>query len=234
MNLTPELVALVHRHVEDTGPDPGRQPLTEEDYEQLVSTLLATRPTGSPVWVFAYGSLLWKPGFTHVEEQSGRLIGWHRSFCFSQKRFRGTPDCPGLMLSLDRGGECRGLLLRFAEDTLKRELDGLFRREMTLKPLNHAPRWIRVRTLDGTVPAFTFVSSRQSPSYVGKLPPERVADVLAVACGHVGSGAAYLYDTVTRLRALGIEDRGLWNLQSLVAERIRRECQTSSAGAKGA
>jgi cation transport protein ChaC len=226
MDLTPELVALVHRPIQDSGPDPERQPLNDEDYDELVTALLAARPPASPLWIFAYGSLLWKPGFAHVEELPGRLIGWHRSFCFSQKRFRGTPDCPGLMLSLDRGGECRGLLLRFDEDTLERELQGLFRREITLKPLNHGPRWVRVRTLPGTVTAFTFVSNRLSPSYVGKLPRERVADVLAIACGHAGSGAAYLYETVMRLRAVGIEDRGLLQLQSLVAERIRRSRPT--------
>jgi len=220
MDLTPELVALVHRHIQDTGPDPDRQPLTDEDYDQLLSTLLLARPAASSVWVFAYGSLLWKPAFAHIEEVPGHLIGWHRSFCFRQKRFRGTPDCPGLMLCLDRGGECRGLLLRFAEDTLERELQKLLRREVTLKPANQGPRWVRVRTLHGAVTAFAFVCNRQSPSYVGKLPPDQVADVLAVACGHVGSGAAYLYETVTRLRALGIEDRGLRQLQSLVAQRI--------------
>ncbi|MGZ9032412.1 MAG: gamma-glutamylcyclotransferase [Burkholderiaceae bacterium] len=235
MDLTPELVALVHRPIPDSGPDPERQPLTDEDYDELVTALLARRPPDSAVWIFAFGSLLWKPGFAHVEELPGRLVGWHRSFCFSQKRFRGTPDCPGLMLSLDRGGECRGLLLRFNEESLERELHSLFRREMTLKPLNHAPRWVRVRTPQGNVTAFTFVSNRLSPSYVRKLPPERVADVLAVACGHAGSGAAYLYETVTRLRAIGIEDRGLWQLQSLVADRIKRSRSTppvtpSSAG----
>jgi cation transport protein ChaC len=226
MDLTPELVALVHRPIRDLGPDPERQVLTDEDYDELLTTLLASRPPASPVWVFAYGSLLWNPGFAPVEELPGRLIGWHRSFSFSQKRFRGTPDCPGLMLALDRGGECGGLLLRFDDDTLERELHRLLRREMTLKPLNHSPRWVRVRTLHGTVTAFTFVSNRLSPSYVGKLSPERVADVLAVACGHAGSGAAYLFETVTRLRAIGIEDRGLWQLQSLVAERIRRSRST--------
>ena len=76
--------------------------------------------------------------------------------------------------------------------------------------------------------AFAFVCNRQSPSYVGKLPPDQVADILAVACGHVGSGAAYLYETVTRLRALGIEDRGLRQLQSLVAQRITRSTTTLS------
>ena len=64
MDLTPELVALVHRHIQDTGPDPDRQPLTDEDYDQLLSTLLLARPAASPVWVFAYGSLLWKPDGT--------------------------------------------------------------------------------------------------------------------------------------------------------------------------
>jgi cation transport protein ChaC len=82
------------------------------------------------------------------------------------------------------------------------------------------PRWVRVNTASGPVPALAFVMNRASPLYTGRLPPEAVAAVLARACGHLGSGAEYLLNTVTELEARGIRDSGLWRLQRLVAARI--------------
>lgn len=91
-----------------------------------------------------------------------------------------------------------------------------------MKPINSMPQWITVETGEGTIPALAFVMNRQSPLYVATLTPQEVADVLATACGHWGTGAEYLLNTVTALEAKGIHDSGLWLLQQLVAERIDR------------
>ena len=96
----------------------------------------------------------------------------------------------------------------------------LFRREFTYKPANSMPKWISVSTTTGVVPALTFVMNRASPLYAGRLAPEDVADILANACGHWGSGAEYLHNTVASLEKKGIHDSNLWRLQRLVAERI--------------
>jgi len=53
--------------------------------------------------------------------------------------------------------------------------------------------------------------------------------VLARACGHVGSGAEYLYNTVSHLEEFGIRDRNLWRLQQLVADEIRSIHGSASA-----
>jgi cation transport protein ChaC len=84
------------------------------------------------------------------------------------------------------------------------------------------PRWITVQTTEGPVHALAFVVNRASPIYTGRLAPEEVAAVLARACGHWGTGAEYLLNTVIHLEAKGIHDTALWRLQRLVAERIDR------------
>jgi cation transport protein ChaC len=103
---------------------------------------------------------------------------------------------------------------------LARQLGKLFRREFTAKPANSMPRWISVETKDGPVRALSFVMNRSSRHYVGRLVPEEIATILATACGHWGSGAEYLRNTVAHLEERGIHDRNLWRLQELVAARI--------------
>jgi cation transport protein ChaC len=222
MALTPDLVARVERARVDPGPDPILGYHDDQDYEALVKSLLSTRPDGPDTWLFAYGSLIWRPEIVHVATRKGTARGWHRSFCFRVERFRGTKEEPGLMMSLDRGGQCQGVLLKLAPEGLESQLSRLLRREITIKPPNNLPKWIAVESADGPVRALAFVMNRHSRFYCGKLTPEEIAGVLASAGGHWGSCAEYLYNTVGHLEAHGIRDRNLWRLQELVAERIRR------------
>jgi glutathione-specific gamma-glutamylcyclotransferase len=127
------------------------------------------------------------------------------------------------MLSLERGGQCQGVLFKLPPDDLEGQLQKLVRREITVMPPNNIPRWINVGTEQGVLRAIAFVMNRQSRFYTGRLPPEQVADVLAKACGHWGSCAEYLHNTVAHLEEQGIRDRNLWHLQALVAERIKPE-----------
>lgn len=226
LSLTPELVARVTHAVADAGPPPGMVLMQDADYDEWVARVLASRPAAeAPVRLFAYGSLIWKPEIPHKAEAEGTARGWHRSFCFRMPRFRGTPERPALMMALDRGGSCRGLLLTLPDEDLPGQLHRLFRREFTVKPINSAPRWITVATADGALPALAFVMNRASPLYVGRLPEEEVAAVLAFACGHVGSSAEYLANTVSHLEARGIHDRHLWRLQRLVAAAIETQAR---------
>jgi glutathione-specific gamma-glutamylcyclotransferase len=220
MALTPDHVALVHRVLEDPGPEPGLVYHSEADYDAVVQTMLALHPPGRDAWLFAYGSLIWKPEVEHVEARRGTAHGWHRSFCFRITRFRATRDRPGLMMALDRGGQCQGILYRLPGESLQAQLGKLFRREFTVKPANSTPRWIKVATEEGPLTALAFVMNRQAPAYVGRLAAEDVATFLAEACGHWGSGAEYLHNTVMHLEEHGIHDRNLWRLQKLVAGRI--------------
>jgi glutathione-specific gamma-glutamylcyclotransferase len=220
ITLTPELVASVARVVEDAGPSPGAVYLTDMDYDAIVRDMLAQAPAGN-LWLFGYGSLLWKPSFEYTERRMATVQGWHRSFCLRIARFRATRHQNGLIMVLDRGGQCQGMILRVPAEQTATILNGLFRRELVVNPPATPPRWLTAQTEDGPVRALGFVIDRHSPFYAGKLPLGEVADVLSRAAGHWGSCAEYLQNTLAHLEELGIRDRNLWCLQALVAERIQ-------------
>ena len=220
LKLTAELVARVHCQVVDSGPLEGTTYLTDADYDQITSQLLEERPEGADVWLFAYGSLIWKPEFPHVEERLATAQGWQRSFCIRLKRWRGTPDCPGLMMALDQGQECRGVALRLTPADAMENIGKYVRRELSAKPPSQLPRWIPVDTSEGRIRAIAIVSNPDGQNYVGHLPIVDVAETLSKACGHWGSGAEYLLNTVVHLEKRGIRDNYLWRLQELVADRI--------------
>lgn len=207
--------------MEDCGPPAGAQLQSDADYHLWVKRMVESHPAPDrPTRLFAYGSLIWKPEIEHVGETVGTARGWHRAFCYRVPRYRGTPEQPTLMMALERGGNCRGVLFDLPDGQLDEQLHRLFRREFTFKPANTVPRWVVAETENGKVAALTFVINRQSPMYAGRLALEEVADVLARACGHWGSAAEYLMNTVAHLEEHGIRDRNLWTLQKLVAARI--------------
>ena len=219
MALTPELVARVARAVVDAGPEPGAIEMRDADYARAARRLVDE--ARGDIWVFAYGSLIWNPACAVEESRLGLALGWHRAFRLRLTRWRGTKQQPGLMLVLDRGGRCKGLLQRLPTATATAELDLLLRREISEEPPVNRPTWIQVLTADRrTVRALAFTISRKNPLYAGRLSDETTADMLAKAVGHVGSGAEYLYRTVAHLEACGIHDPHLWRLQELVAARI--------------
>ncbi len=224
MRLTPELVARVPPHDGTTGLVSTRSDRpTDADYKAAAATLLQDRPASGAVWVFAYGSLIWNPEFAFVEERLGLVRGWHRSFCLGWVRiYRGTPDRPGIMLAMDRGGSCRGVAFRLPPDAIEASLIPLLRREMPIKrdPPQVPARWLTVRTAEGPVRAIAFPISRSNPAYLPGLTEEQIVQALATAAGERGSMAEYLHSTVTHLEQRGIHDRYLWRLQELVADRI--------------
>jgi cation transport protein ChaC len=222
MRLSERHVALLKRDIPDPGPIAplGFRPATDDDYAGTVAAMLAARPP-EPFWLFAYGSLIWKPETAFVEHQMGIARGWHRRFCLGwDYRYRGSHETPGLMMALDRGGTCKGMLYRLPEDGLEAELGRLIRREMTLVPSAFPWRFIDVATAGEPVRAMTFVMNRKSTRYVAGLCDEELADVLARACGFRGSMAEYIFQTVSMLESLGIHDRNLWRMQEMVAARI--------------
>ena len=219
MSLTPELVALAFRKEENRGFPEGWVPLTEAQQDAIAHRLLAEAGS-DPIWIFAYGSLIWKPEFETVESRRATAVGWHRSFCMELTSWRGTPEAPGLMMALDRGGQCRGMLYRLPEDSLTAELDRLVRREVSMVPSAFPWRWVEAISTEGPMKALTFAMNRRSGRYIAHLSEDELAEVLATAVGHRGTMAEYLFSTVQKLEELGIHDRNLWRLQALVADRI--------------
>jgi cation transport protein ChaC len=225
MSLTADLVAEVAMRAGpvSAGAIPsGRRAATEEDCAALVDAILRSAPSDE-VWIFAYGSLIWNPAFEVVESKRATIAGYQRSFCLGWDRwFRGTKENPGLMMVLDEGGSCEGMAFRLPANGKAANLTSLMRREVRLIPHSFPPRWVTVSTNDdGDLPAVTFVIDRSAPGYVGGLTYEQVADALAAAIGPVGSMAEYLHRTVAKLEELNIHDERLWELQELVALRIR-------------
>jgi len=196
-------------------------PSTDEDYRAYVEDILGGGDGSDQVWLFAYGSLIWKPACEFVEIRTGLLRGWHRAFCLGwNTRNRGSEQAPGLMLALDRGGACKGVLYRLPPGRAEEAVELLCRREMSHKPSAFPPRWVTVASEEGTVRAFTFCVDRNSGRYVNGLSDGEVADVLARAVGARGSMVEYLYNTVHHLHQMGIHDSHLWRLQEMVAERL--------------
>jgi cation transport protein ChaC len=136
-------------------------------------------------------------------------------------RWRGTAAQPGLMMALERGGRCDGVIYRLPDGDKPQQIERLLRREIDDHESVSSVRWVPVRTAQGVVRALGFwVGVTGRGTSLGQ-PLDRVARVLARACGHVGSGAEYLYNTVSHLEEFGIRDRNLWRLQQLVADEIR-------------
>jgi cation transport protein ChaC len=225
MALTPELAARAFRVVPEPPPDASFPRMTDAERALLLRRLLAGREA-APVWVFAYGSLIWKPVFEPAEVRRGVAHGWHRAFNLRLEGFRGTPDRPGLMMGLAPGGRARGLLMRLpAADPLP-ALEDLVRREVPYRAFAPMARWIGVTADDmtdgGALPALVFWAGAL-PSFTERgLTPETTAKRIARACGYGGSCADYLQQTVAHLEENGIHDRNLWRLQRLVAAELSR------------
>ena len=220
LKLTRELVARAYRVVADPGPSVDRVPMTDSDYDRLVEAALARVGPEADMWLFAYGSLIWNPACQSVEHRPAVVHGWHRSFCLKLVRYRGTAERPGLMMALDRGGLCRGLAYRIPRQDAAVALSSVMRREISMKPMANQPRWLTTLINGERRPALGFVINRNISTYVGRLSPEQSADLIATGCGHWGSCAEYLLNTVLKLEEHGIRDRNLWRLQALVAERL--------------
>jgi len=225
MRLTEGHVARVRREIADPGFQPvasNARPATDADYAAVVDGILSKAPKGD-FRVFAYGSLIWNPDYDFDERRVALARGWRRAFCLGwDHRFRGSRETPGLMLALDRGGQCKGVVHRLPAANLEANLHRLIRREMSMVPSAFPPRFIAVEADGERLPALTFAIDRRSGRYIGGLDADAVADVLSTACGFRGSMAEYLFSTVSHLEELGIHDRHLWRLQELVAERIER------------
>jgi glutathione-specific gamma-glutamylcyclotransferase len=187
---------------------------TEEELTACRAQALAAQPPGEDVWVFAYGSLIWNPAFHFVERRLGRIWGYHRRFCLWTYLGRGSLDCPGLMLGLDRGGSCQGLFYRIEARAVEEELTLIWRREMITAA--YVPTWLEGRTATGSVRALAFTINRQHQRYAGKLDEARVVEALATAEGPIGRCCEYLFNTHDHLRELSIHDPQLGRICRLV------------------
>src|SRR5664279_5388359 len=150
--------------------------LTDEELASSLRATIAKRPPGVGWWIFAYGSLLWNPLFPFVECRPALVRGRHRRFCLWSLASRGTTKAPGLVLGLDRGGSCHGVIYRLPAACARAELTLLWRREMVVGAYH--PRWVTVSAGGRALIALTFVVDRRHPQYTGRLSFEHQTSVL--------------------------------------------------------
>lgn len=169
--------------------------------------------SASELWVFAYGSLMWRPDFPFVEARPARLAGYHRSFCIISRHYRGTDERPGLVLGLDRGGVCIGRAFRVAPqdagDVLaylrhREQISGVYREA-------HVPVTLMGETVEARM-ALTFLAERAHPSFINGLSLRQTAHIVAVASGKTGTNLEYLVATLRELRSFGIREAQLERL----------------------
>ncbi len=170
----------------------------------------------SDLWVFGYGSLMWRPGFEHTERQPALLRGAHRSLCVYSWVHRGTEDQPGLVLGLDTGGSCRGIAFRVTSTSADATIDYLRGREQVTMVYREALRSIRL--LDGTdrkVRAVCFLVDREHPQYAGRLPVTKKAELVAHGHGQSGDNVEYVANTLSHLDEMGLREN---ELQQVMAQ----------------
>ena len=162
-------------------------------------------------WVFGYGSLMWRPGFPHVQREAARLFGRRRAFCIYSVHHRGIPEAPGLVLGLAPGGSVRGVAFRVDADHWPATYDYLRQREQPTE--TYVESWAEVGLADGRrVRALVFVSDMDHPQWAGRLDLDSQARLIAGSEGLSGRNIDYLRDLVSHLREARITDRAMEQL----------------------
>jgi cation transport protein ChaC len=161
-------------------------------------------------WVFGYGSLMWRPGFDFIEKRPAKLIGAHRALCVYSHVHRGSPEKPGLVLGLDRGGACRGIAFRVEQSKREAVTRYLREREQVTNVYRETVR--PVLLLEGRENrsrALCYLVDRSHVQYAGHLPRERQLELVLQGNGHSGANPDYVFATVKELETLGIRDATL-------------------------
>ncbi|GAK44438.1 ChaC family protein [Tepidicaulis marinus] len=172
------------------------------------------------LWVFGYGSLMWRPGFDFVERRDARLYGYHREFCVFSHVHRGTPEKPGLVFGLDRGGACRGAAFRVAGEKAAEVYAYLQEREQVTSVYLDVMRPVRLLETGEKVTALCFIVDRAHLQYAGKLSFDDQVRLIAEGKGQSGANPDYLFGTLTHLREIGIKDARLEALWHAVLQRL--------------
>ncbi len=206
----------------ESNPQPSPAPLRPTSFRLLSpaereasmhSTLSSGWNGRDDIWIFGYGSLIWRPEFPHSQRILGTIRGYHRSLCLWSRVNRGTPEVPGLVFALDRGGSCRGMVFRLPAEEVPVIFPALWEREMPSGA--YLPRWLPCATEQGTVKALAFVMNRANSGYAGRLPIAEIIRAVRNGVGRYGHCADYVLETARALREHGITDR---RLEELVRE----------------
>src|SRR5690606_35643091 len=201
------------RNVNTTATLPSTPPptsfrlLTEAEREASLQAAMDQLSPNQDIWIFGYGSLIWRPEFEFAERRHALLHGYHRALCLWSRVNRGTPDKPGLVFGLDAGGSCRGVAFRIPQEESPQMMEALWRREMTSGA--YIPRWLTCRTDKGAVTALAFTMNRNTDAYVRDLPQEHLLHIVRNAHGSYGPCIDYVLETADALMRHNIVDKRL-------------------------
>ncbi len=174
---------------------------------------MVTMVDAQDLWIFAYGSLMWRPDFAFDEQRRARVFGFHRALCIYSHLYRGTLACPGLVLGLDRGGSCVGLCFRIAAEAATATLTAVRERELVSGV--YAEIAAPVRLEDGRRRmAVTYAARRDHAQYAGALPRQELLRLVRQGSGVSGANLDYVRNTHRHLLDLGISDPTLAWLSS--------------------
>jgi cation transport protein ChaC len=168
------------------------------------------------LWIFGYGSLIWRPDFDFAERRPAKVHGWHRALKMWSRINRGTPERPGLVFGMLSGGCCHGMVFRVPRPNGEDVLRQLWAREMGMAVYD--PRWLTCQTPDGPVVALAFTLSRKSPSHTGELSDAEYRRIFAESSGKYGTTHEYAHRTHEELLRHNIRDRALERLLKLLQQ----------------
>lgn len=178
------------------------------------------------LWLFGYGSLIWRPDFDFAERRPARVHGWHRALKMWSRVNRGTVQNPGLVFGLLSGGSCQGVVFRIPAAEGARTMARLWLREMPTGVYD--PRWLDCITPGGRVRALAFTLSRRSPNFTGELSEARYREIFRSAIGRYGSSIDYARQTLLELRRHAIHDHTLARLVALAEAAIEADAEIST------
>ena len=182
------------------------------DADQMLERALVQWGGDEDLWIFGYGSLIWRPEFDFSERRSAHVHGWHRALKMWSTINRGTPQVPGLVFGMLSGGSCQGMVFRIPRSAGDEVMRKLWQREMPNAVYD--PKWLACKTPQGTVKALAFTLSRQSPHHTGELAPDEYRRIFSEAQGIYGTTFDYARATFDELQRLGIDDKALKRLLS--------------------
>ena len=168
-------------------------------------------------WIFGYGSLMWRPGFAFLAREPARVHGYHRSLCVYSHVHRGTPEEPGLVLGLDRGGSCQGIAFQVAPELWEETLAYLRAREQVTSVYVEKHKTVRLLNSGRSVTAVTYVVDRVHRQYAGVLDDDALEHHVRRGRGVSGLCVDYVMNTLAHLREMNIHDPALERLAPRVA-----------------
>ncbi|CAM4296001.1 gamma-glutamylcyclotransferase [Kerstersia similis] len=203
-----------------TGSNSAHIPLwTPEQLQASQDALLSQRDPGDDVWIYAYGSLIWRPDFPFLERRAATLVGHHRALCLWSCINRGTPEQPGLVFGLDLGGSCHGMAYRIDASQIDSIFPRLWQREMSTGC--YQPSWLRCSSDTGDIRALSFVMNRSHPGYITGLSQEEQIAIILGASGSCGPCSDYVLETAKALRQANILDEQLDRLARQLEPALR-------------